>query len=426
MFDKLDKSSARCTICKKVYKIARSNTSTLWRHAKQEHPSHLKGVTEKEAASQPTLQEVLGQNKQKYERGSQRKQELDDSLVTLVAQDLQPLSMVSDSGFVNFCRVMDKRYQVPSRQHLSSVLLPGKFNQIQDQVKKKIGMSKSVAVTTDMWTSTTNSSFLTVTCHWWNFKEERLDSAVLDCHRVQGRHTAGNIQEELDRVFQAFEIKDKIITMVTDNGSNIKKAAQDMGYRRLSCFAHSLNLVAMDSIKSVSKLQEVRDKVSKVVRLTKQSTMAKEKLDQIQATLGMTPKKLKQDVPTRWNSLFDMLERCYDLKDAITIFLTHPGMDKDVGTFSSSEWQVIEDAVSLLRPCYEATVELSGEKMSTGSKAIPLTRMLMSYYARAEREAEDGSTKKLLAHKILQNLQARFEVFEDVRILAMATLLDPR
>ncbi len=425
MFERLGTKAARCTICKQEYKMIRSSTTVLLRHARREHKASWEELQEKAALSQPTLRGML-EKTVKYKAGSEKKQFLDDALVTMICQDLQPLSLVDDKGFLKFCDALDKRYQVPSRMHLRNSLLPEKFDKVQEAVKKRLGLASSVSVTSDLWTSSNNSGFMALTCHWWNEKEGKLDSAILDCHHVQGRHTAEMIQEEAEKVLQWFGIRDKVITFITDNGTNIVKAVRLMGIRRFSCFAHLLNLVVTDSFKIVEELQEARDKVSKVVKLTRQSTVAKERLDEIQKSLGKSPKKLQQDVPTRWNSLYEMFDRFVELKDSVILLLASPGMDKDIGHFSSAIWETISEAVVLLQPCFEATKELSGEKFCTGSKAIPMAKMLMSFYAGAEREADEGTFKKRLAHTILFNLNERFEVFEDIKILALSTLLDPR
>ncbi len=51
--------------------------------------------------------------------------------------------------------------------------------------------------------------------------------------------------------------------------------------------------------------------------------------------------------------------------------------------------------------------------------------MLMSFYATAEREAEEDSVKKKVCSILLQNVNQWFDVFEDARIICMAKLLDP-
>ncbi len=125
---------------------------------------------------------------------------------------------------------------------------------------------------------------------------------MLDCHRIKGDHTADLMSQELEKVLQEYNIQEKVLTSVTDNGSNVMKAVQDMGIRCISCYTHLLNLVVMEVIKSTPPLQQVREQVSKVVTMTKTSPAAQEKLDWIQESLGMKPKKLLQDVARRSTS----------------------------------------------------------------------------------------------------------------------------
>ncbi len=138
--------------------------------------------------------------------------------------------------------------------------------------------------------------------------------------------------------------------------------------------------------------------------------------------------QLKQECCTRWNSLYEMFERIHKLKDAVSLFLVQPEAGAH-GPFGGETWRFVEDAITVLRPCYEATVELSGEKFATGSKIIPMTKMLLTFYANLARECNVDTThplKKELASDLLANLNSRFDRVEEVRILTQATLLDPR
>ncbi len=146
--------------------------------------------------------------------------------------------------------------------------------------------------------------------------------------------------------------------MVTDNGSNVVKAVKNMGLQRTSCYAHSLNL-----IKACEPLHEMRQKVSKVVVTIRQATVMKEKY--VHETLGEKPQRLIQDVD-------QMLETFLELKDAISLLITQTGLDREVGTFGTSFWEVLEQAVMLLQPFYDVTVELSAEKFPTAPQINPL------------------------------------------------------
>ncbi len=99
------------------------------------------------------------------------------------------------------------------------------------------------------------------------------------------------------------------------------------------------------------------DLISEIATATKQSTVAKEELERCQTNLWMMPKKLKQDVPTRWNSTFEMITRFVEVTDAISLLLLHSSM-KNVGHFSPDMWEEADNVAKVLKPLYKATVEL--------------------------------------------------------------------
>lgn len=70
--------------------------------------------------------------------------------------------------------------------------------------------------------------------------------------------------------------------------------------------------------------------------------------------------KLKQDVVTRWNSTYEMLQRISQIKDALvsTLSLNRPDL-----MLTFEEWDVISELVTILKPFYEVTIEVSAEKM---------------------------------------------------------------
>lgn len=59
----------------------------------------------------------------------------------------------------------DNRYFCPTRQNISSVLIPNKYNQYIKNIANKIEGASSVVITTDGWRSIANDSYLSVTAH---------------------------------------------------------------------------------------------------------------------------------------------------------------------------------------------------------------------------------------------------------------------
>uniref|UniRef100_A0A2S2N9F7 Zinc finger BED domain-containing protein 1 n=1 Tax=Schizaphis graminum TaxID=13262 RepID=A0A2S2N9F7_SCHGA len=124
-----------------------------------------------------------------------------------------------------------------------------------------------------------------------------------------------------------------------------------------------------------SDLKNLLRKCRAIVGFFRRSEVANRMLMDKQKQLGFeTVLKLNQDVHTRWNSTFFMLERLIKLKEPLTIVMITL---KDASChLNSHEWNIIEDVVPLLRPFDRVTVELSAEQYPTISTVIPLIRGL--------------------------------------------------
>ncbi|XP_059098333.1 zinc finger BED domain-containing protein 4-like [Tigriopus californicus] len=338
---------------------------------------------------------------------------LDQSLCLMVVKDLQPLSFVEDEGFKKFCHSLDPRYTLPSRRTLSEVHITNMFSNVQEKLIIYLHRANWVSITTDLWSSVNCTGFLAITVHFFDEQTWPLQCFILDCLRVRGRHTSEKIATEIRMVLERNKIMDKVIVGVTDNGANVVKAIRDIGITHEACYAHSLNLVANYALREVEQ--------------TRKSTQVMELFERIQQDQGRTrPKKLIQDVPTRWNSTFEMLKRLLDLKGPVSTLLTEPGMREKVGIFDSNTWQGIFDAVRVLKPLFEATVALSSENRTTGSKIVPITKMLLTNYDIFVQNSVPGTVRHNLAKAIKKNLVRRFTSVEDNVKLSISTILDPR
>jgi len=72
----------------------------------------------------------------------------------------------------------------------------------------------------------------------------------LDIAYIRYPHTANHILETLEQVLDEWKIHELVYTVTTDNGSNVKKAIQDMeGVNWLGCTVHTLQLVIEKEMK---------------------------------------------------------------------------------------------------------------------------------------------------------------------------------
>jgi hypothetical protein len=264
-----------------------------------------------------------------------------------------------------------------------------------------------VALTTDLWSSLTCTSFMAVTAHYILGEEGcKLQTKVLDCSRFHGRHTGESIKERLLSVISDFNATEKIVCIVSENGANVKKAISDSGITGLACYAHTLNLCVTGTLKQMVEFEVLRKKISDMVTFLHRSNIGKEEFEGVQFCLGVPViKSLIADVKTWWNSVFLMIDRFLELKDAVILFQT---MESGKNySFTQQEWQLALDFKFLLQPAFEATVEMSGERYVSSSKVIPITKSLLSFYALTSRQQErDNPTgfKKKFADAMTERL----------------------
>lgn len=147
--------------------------------------------------------------------------------------------------------------------------------------------------------------------------------------------------------------------------------------KALQCCAHCLNLLVEQALQDSPNLSLIIDKVKKIVTYSKQSVKVADVIKEIQKSNGKTETivlKLMQSCPTRWNSIFFMLERLLVLSEIISRALLR--LENSPTMLTRPEVSVISEAVTLLRPFELTTKEFSYEMHVTASKIIPLRTML--------------------------------------------------
>ena len=333
----------------------------------------------------------------------------------MIAADLQPLSIVEEHGFLNYSSLLDPWYQPPSRT-IARRILPEKYEEVRGLVKTRLTSATSgIAVTTDIWSSRQAMSYCCLTAHAISESWE-LESYVLETFNFNTDHTARHIAQELKRVVEDWELSNSISCCVTDNASNMLAGIREAGWRHLPCFAHTLNLVVQEAIKTDPVLSHLQSKCKSIVSHFHRSTKASEKLRSVQQQLSLPELKLIQDVVTRWNSTYLMFEIVISQHEALTTTLCL--MDKADMCLSTEEKNTIEKSLVLLEPFLQATENISGDKYVSISMIIPLTKLLTRSCVTAPESP--------LRRNIILELKKRFNQCQHIFAMAVGTLLDPR
>ena len=85
------------------------------------------------------------------------------------------------------------------------------------------------------------------------------------------------------------------------------------------------------------------------------SPIACAKLKSIQQQLSTEPHKMKQDVPTRWNSSFEMLQRTFEQKVRLA---TYAAEFDEIKLPANYQWGIVEKLVYILAPFENLTKKM--------------------------------------------------------------------
>ncbi|XP_026736462.1 zinc finger BED domain-containing protein 1-like [Trichoplusia ni] len=315
-------------------------------------------------------------------------------------------------------------YTLPTRKTISSSLIPKLYQTTKDKVLLQLKTeADAICLTTDGWTSTSNTSFVALTAHYID-QNSLLKSVLLGCIEFDERHTAENLFNFLINEVEAWGISNKITGIITDNAANIVAAVHLTSWRHFPCFAHTVNLVVQHSLNNIKRQL---DRVKAIVQYFKHSSSAESKLTAMQNQMELPPLKLKQSVVTRWNSTYDMLQRLLKIKDAVisTLAIEQPRLN----TLTMDDWLLIENCVKVLKIFYDVTEEMSAEKSVSMSKVLVLVKIMKTHVENCIAEnapsAQPDEYDQLL-RTLNKQLNERFFDVEGNVLAAEASFLDPR
>lgn len=94
-------------------------------------------------------------------------------------------------------------------------------------------------------------------------------------------------------------------------------------------FTHAINLASQKAM-AVQQISRLLAKIRKIVTFFHRSTTAAHVLKTKQELLQLPIHKLIQDIPTRSNSSYDMIERCIEQQTAVYSAMTGKAGKKNV------------------------------------------------------------------------------------------------
>ncbi len=197
------------------------------------------------------------------------------------------------------------------RQTLTYRLIPGIVEELKNEIKAEFSNSDC-------------SASLCVTTHYVD-NDLMLRHWTIALRYMWDTHTAEHLYWHLNDILEEFGIEKKTKFACTDTAANIKKAIGYFGTRNvqwLPCSCHLLNVVVQGVIErggvSDNVIKSLIAKVRRFVTSFRHSCFLQKALKDKQLAVNSRFRiKLIQDVCTRWNSIFDMLNSIILNKSAL-------------------------------------------------------------------------------------------------------------
>ena len=106
----------------------------------------------------------------------------------------------------------------------------------------------SISLTTDIWTSLANDSYISLSAHWLSSSWET-STCILATTEFPGSHTGVAISEKITELSEDFGIRSKVSVIVHDQAANmnlslrlLQESEDGRQLESLPCNAHKLQL----------------------------------------------------------------------------------------------------------------------------------------------------------------------------------------
>jgi hAT family C-terminal dimerisation region len=370
----------------------------------------------------------------------------------------QAFRLVENPWFITFLATLSNLlYLLPKSHGNVREWIVESYASNKVKIKKALHTARSrIHLSFDLWTSGNYYNFCAVVAHFVT-QNHTVKTALIGFREVMGVHSGENIAESVRTVCEEYDIVDKLGCFVLDNAKNndtcIRTLHRSWGWkdsdvprRRLRCMGHIINLVAHAfvlgekqtefeevlhaerndlELEGRVKLWNICGPIGKlhyivvyILRTPQRRTAFKAGGDDCDPTTFVP----KRDNSTRWNSIFEMISRALDLRQAIDFYvfqnlkttdeyekLRRAGRKEgflEEMKLTTDDWYILGELKEALKIFAKATKSLEGkaEDFEFGAMAecIPIIERMQSELIRLQERFPETNT---FPHTTLDSLE---------------------
>lgn len=247
-------------------------------------------------------------------------------------------------------------------------------------------------------------------------------------------HTGVNIAQQLGDAANAFAIPNyKRVAVVHDNASNMKLCTETLkkeqgSVQGVCCSGHTLQLCINTALKQ-DRLRRTVSAARNLVGHFKKSAKATAALKEKQMQQNIVQHKLIQDVATRWNSTYEMLNRLVEQRWPVTAVLSDPSITKKGDCtldLTADQWKLAQETAEVLGPLITLTELLSQEANLSLSATVPMLFNLKKRHLSPEED--DSPAIKEMKKTLVSEIDNRWQLLslDPNSIYLLSSALDQR
>ncbi|KAL2243468.1 UNVERIFIED_CONTAM: Zinc finger BED domain-containing protein RICESLEEPER 4, partial [Sesamum indicum] len=291
--DSEGKPKAKCKYCDRNYAIdpTKNGTSTMNNHLKACKKYPLNTVVASNHTITNFCQSVTGDANISSSHTNFDQETVRQGLARMVIIDELPFKFLENEGFRQFMSLALPQFVAPSRTTITRDCYKLFFEEKRSLMNYFKSSGQRVSLTTDTWTSNQRLTYMCLTAHY------------------------------IDSNWKLHKLMIPLLVILEEGLLILGTAILDGKYLHMRCVAHIINLIVKDGLK---ELNDSIERVRTVVRYVRQSPARTKKFNDYAIEEKIQSKKtLCLDVPTRWNSVYMMLDIALIFKDVFDRYETY-------------------------------------------------------------------------------------------------------
>ncbi|XP_071694326.1 zinc finger BED domain-containing protein RICESLEEPER 2-like [Rutidosis leptorrhynchoides] len=289
-----------------------------------------------------------------------------EAIATWIMGTEQPFNVVEDDLFVFMIKTANPLFEKVSRVTTKADCIKV-YEHERKRLKALTKTTSTISLTTDCWKSSHQRiEYMVITGHFIDYKW-RLHKRVLNFVHVPPPRTGRDIADGIYKCLKDWGIEDKVFSISVDNASYNDRVVETLRKNfslsrklpckgrllHVRCCAHILNICVKDGL---SKIDHVIEEVREAVKYINYSEARTQTFANVAHQLKVHDRKLLIDVPTRWNSTYDMLSLALKFKDVFPSYAEYELKFQNLPT--EQDWENVAKVCEILKVFKEVIILL--------------------------------------------------------------------